>query len=66
MKLESKRFKVIDSEISPGIMIYDMMLSKIVIDICTGNKQINEVIAWTSFQIIHSTEFLHKMMEMME
>lgn len=54
---ESKRFKIMNSKLSPGIMIYDKLLDKVSVDSATGNKQIDEIIAKTTFQIIHNPDF---------
>ena len=60
---ESERFKIMDSKLSPGIMIYDKLLDKVSVDIATGNKQIDEIMAKTCFLIMHDHEFLHEIME---
>lgn len=39
------RHKIIDSELTPGIQIFDSLLDKVVIEINTGNKQIDKMIA---------------------
>ena len=54
----SKRFRLLDSNVSPGLMIYDKITDMIILDICTGNKQIDEIIAKTAWEIIHNGDFL--------
>ena len=56
---ESKRFKIMNSKISPGQMVYDKLLDKVAVDIATGNKQIDEYIAKASFLCIHDKKFLN-------
>lgn len=47
-----KRFTIIDSKYNSGVDIYDNLLHKVVIEIQTGNKQINRLIAKAAIQII--------------
>ena len=47
-----KRFIIIDSKYNCGVDIYDNLLHKVVIEIQTGNKQINRLIAKAAIQII--------------
>ena len=61
---ESKRFKMLESNVSPGLMIYDKLADKVVVDICTNNRQIDEIIAKCSFEIIHNKDFLNYIMEL--
>ena len=56
--MESKRWKTINSKLSPGVVIYDKLLDKVAIEIATGNKQIDEYIAKASFLCIHDKKFL--------
>ena len=55
---ESERWKIIDSKLSPGIVIYDKLLDKVAIEISTGNKQINEFMAKACFLCMHDKRFL--------
>lgn len=63
---ESERFKIMNSKLSPGVMIYDKLLDKVSVDIATGNKQIDEIMVKTCFMIMHNPEFLNDIMEMVE
>jgi len=47
-----KRFTILDSKYNSGVDIYDNLLHKVVIEIQTGNKQINRLIAKAAIQII--------------
>ena len=60
---ESKRWKIIDSKLTPGIMIYDKLLDKVAVDIASGNKQIDEVMARVCYECIHNSDFLAEMMK---
>lgn len=40
-----KRHKIIESDLSPGVQIFDYIRDKVVIEINTGNKQIDRLIA---------------------
>lgn len=63
---ESERFKIMNSKLSPGVMIYDKLLDKVSVDIATGNKQIDEIMAKTCFMIMHDHEFLNDIMRMIK
>lgn len=39
------RHKIIDSKLSPGIQIFDNVRDMVVVEINTGNKQIDKMIA---------------------
>lgn len=60
---ESKRWKIFNSKISPGVMIYDEYLEKISVDISTGNKQIDEIIIKAAYLCLHDNEFSHYVKE---
>ncbi|WP_296882210.1 hypothetical protein [uncultured Methanobrevibacter sp.] len=47
-----KRFTIHDSKYHSGVDIYDNLLHKVVIEIHTGNKQINRLIAKAALRII--------------
>lgn len=60
---ESVRFKILNSKISSGLMVYDKITDKIVVDIATNNKQIDEFIVKAVFLCIHDQDFLQKVIE---
>lgn len=37
---ESERFKIMNSKLSPGVMIYDKLLDKVSVDIATGKSRL--------------------------
>lgn len=47
-----KRFIILDSKYNSGVDIYDDLLQKVVIEIHTGNKQINRLIAKAALRIM--------------
>lgn len=51
-KYDTKRFITLDSKYNSGVNIYDNLLQKVVIEINTGNKQINRKIAKAAIRII--------------
>lgn len=59
---ESERWKIVNSKISPGVMVYDKLLDKVAVDIASGNKQIDEIMARVCFECIHNSDFLADMM----
>ena len=63
---ESERFKIMNSKLSPGVMIYDKLLDKISVDIATGNKQIDEIMVKACFELMHNPNFLNDIMESLE
>lgn len=50
--MTQKRFITLDSKYNSGVDIYDNLLQKVVIEINTGNKQINRKIAKAAMKII--------------
>lgn len=50
--MTQKRFSTLDSKYNSGVDIYDNLLQKVVIEINTGNKQINRKIAKAAIRII--------------
>lgn len=50
--MTQKRFSTLDSKYNSGVDIYDNLLQKVVIEINTGNKQINRKIAKAALRII--------------
>ena len=50
--MTQKRFITLDSKYNSGVDIYDDLLQKVVIEINTGNKQINRLIAKAALRII--------------
>lgn len=50
--MTQKRFRILDSKYNSGVDIYDNLLHKVVIEINTGNKQTNRVIAKAAIRII--------------
>ena len=51
-KYDTKKFITLDSKYNSGVDIYDNLLQKVVIEINTGNKQINRKIAKAAIRII--------------
>lgn len=56
---ESARWKILESQLNPGVMIYDKLLDKVSVDIATGNMQIDEYIAKAVYLCIHDSTFLN-------
>lgn len=50
--MTQKRFSTLDSKYNSGVDIYDNLLQKVVIEINTGNKQINRLIAKAALRIM--------------
>lgn len=48
-----KRFKLLDSKVSPGISIYDKFHEDLAAELCTGNKQITRYAAIAVWRILH-------------
>lgn len=63
---ESVRWKIIKHKMVPGQMIFDKILDKPVVEIATGNQQIDEIMIKVCFECMHNTEFLKEMMRRLE
>ena len=50
--MKNPRHMIIDSGLSPGIQIYDRVLDRVVIEINTNNRQIDELIAKKAMEIM--------------
>lgn len=60
----NERYKILESNVSPGVVIYDNIMDKVIIDICTGNNQMDRIIAETCFKLIHDKQFYDAIMDM--
>jgi len=50
--MKNPRHMIIDFGLSPGIQIYDRVLDRVVIEINTNNRQIDEIIAKKAMEIM--------------
>jgi len=48
----NSRIKIIDSKLSSGVCIYDKFLEDIIVEACTGNKQITEYIIVAAWRLL--------------
>ena len=60
--VDSKRFKMIDAKLTPGIIIYDKFSEEVICEICTGNKQITEYAALAAWHLLHGNNELFKLL----
>jgi len=50
--VDNTRLKIIDSKLSPGVCIYDKFKEDIIVEACTGNKQITEYIIVAAWRLL--------------
>lgn len=52
------RIKIIDSKLSPGVCIYDKFKDEVIVEVCTGNKQITEYIIVAAWRLLGGDDIL--------
>lgn len=53
-----ERFSIINPRGSQNVYMYDKLLDDIVIEICTGNGQMNRIMMQACYQLLHGAETL--------
>lgn len=53
-----ERYRIMKPRNSSNIYLYDDLTQDIVIEICTGNKQMNHLMMQACYQILHGAETL--------
>lgn len=54
----NERFRIMKPRNSQNVYLYDKVLDDIVIEICTGNKQMNMIMMQACYQLMHGAESL--------
>ena len=54
----SERHRIIKPHNSQNVYLYDKVLDDIVIEICTGNGQMNMIMMQACYQLLHGAETL--------
>lgn len=50
--MRNQRHKIIKSKVTPGVIIFDFVLDRVVVEINTNNSQIDELIAEKAMEIM--------------
>ena len=53
-----ERYRIMKPRNSNNIYLYDDLTQDIVIEICTGNKQMNHIMMQACYQILHGAQTL--------
>ena len=53
-----ERYRIMKPRNSNNIYLYDEITQDIVIEICTGNKQMNRIMMQACYQLLHGAETL--------